>query len=1201
MDGDGHADILIGAAGYAEAQGKAYVFFGSSDGIESRWAITGSLLAPRYGHTATLLADGRVLVAGGCDPWSNVLATAELYDPQTGTWSTTGSMGLARQGHSATLLQDGRVLVAGGSGNSMSGPSFTSVEIYDPDSGQWSETGALNYGRSSHTATLLADGAVLVTGGYSETYMHTRLQSAELYHPGTGVWTETDSLSAPLAEHTATAVHDGRVVVIGDLYRDTGTITEVYDPLSGQWTSGASLPLVALQNHAAALLPDGRVLVVGGQEAGYATASARIYDPALAEWTSTGSLLTARYGATALSLGDGTIVAIGGENLGVPVVTVERFDPGTGLWEMVDDRGAPRYVSTATLLPDGRILVAAGITGSPPAATAELYDLGARDAWTATGEYAADHFGSAVAGAGDVNGDGYEDVLVGAFTYPSGDGGKGKAYLYQGEPGGLPPVPSWTLVAADWDYELGTALAGAGDVNGDGYDDVVIGAPGYPQYDADRGQVYVHYGSASGVSTESGTILTGESDGDWFGSAVAGAGDVNGDGYDDVLVGAYHAPAGANEGRATLFYGSPTGIQDAGFSTTGDLNIEHLSHTATRLQNGSVLVVAGGSNTTELYDPATAQWALTGSPKQFHSGHTATLLGDGQVLVTGGYGIPSAELYDPASGTWNYTGALATGRIWHTATRLADGRVLVAAGEGTSGYVASAEVYDPATGLWATTGSLALARGGHTATLLADGRVLVVGGYGGGDFTATAEIWDPATGLWTPAANTAGDLRVSRHAAVLLQDGRVLIMGGEGGAIQAAQVYDPATGQWSLTGSLATGRLGHRAVMLPDGRVLVVGGKASGGTELASAEVYDPATGTWSDAGSLTTARWLHTATLLDDGRVLVAGGESAGAPLASAEVYSVTREWTAAGGASEYLGISLAGGVDANGDGRADLAAGAPGQQRAYAYFGALGLAATAAPVAAGDVQTLILARMDGSPDTLSLLQVRDASHVPVEALITTTQYIVDQAPPGEWQVRLVGDTGEDSNITVSVAAAPDPPIIEDLMVDASVLSDTKISYRLMSDYTPVTMAIYANDGPMTETLEIALPEALVGATAITSTEVITLFQGTQVATLDLTDTRAAQHALITTTVDLSVLESGDYKLWVRVEDGVSPPVQGYVWGVEALAAGDLPAEWNRVRIAAEDYDAGLQAAGAATISIDHTPEWSADFTSAMSAQIAA
>ena len=140
------------------------------------FAPTGSMSVARPGATATRLPDGDVLVAGGCCEHANRnLASVELYDPGTGVWTTTGSMHFPRSGHTATLLADGRVLVAGGVCNGVAyGCDFSSfyaaqrtAEIYDPATGSWSDTGRMQVGREFQTATLLPDGKVLVAGGFT--------------------------------------------------------------------------------------------------------------------------------------------------------------------------------------------------------------------------------------------------------------------------------------------------------------------------------------------------------------------------------------------------------------------------------------------------------------------------------------------------------------------------------------------------------------------------------------------------------------------------------------------------------------------------------------------------------------------------------------------------------------------------------------------------------------------------------------------------------------------------------------------------------------------------------------------------------------------------------------------------------------------------------------------------------------------------
>jgi N-acetylneuraminic acid mutarotase len=205
-----------------------------------------------------------------------------------------------------------------------------------------------------------------------------------------------------------------------------------------------------------------------------------------------------------------------------------------------------------------------------------------------------------------------------------------------------------------------------------------------------------------------------------------------------------------------------------------------------------MVLVAGGLGigifvaTAELYDSASGTWTETGNLNHARISHTATLLPNGMVLVAAGEGvsggaIKGAELYDPASGTWTDTGSLRRNRVAHTATLLQNGRVLVAGGISSSGSInASAELYDSASGTWTATGSLVTAREAHTATLLSNGKVLVAGGAGNGDFRgvlASAELYDLATGAWVAAGSHLINARLY-HTATLLPDGNVLFAAG---------------------------------------------------------------------------------------------------------------------------------------------------------------------------------------------------------------------------------------------------------------------------------------------------------------------------------------------------------------------------------------------------------------------------------------
>ena len=339
------------------------------------------------------------------------------------------------------------------------------------------------------------------------------------------------------------------------------------------------------------------------------------------------------------------------------------------------------------------------------------------------------------------------------------------------------------------------------------------------------------------------------------------------------------------------------------FSLTGLMNYARVSHTATLLTNGMVLV-AGGSgpsgilSSAELYNPTTGTWTNTGSMNVARDVHTATLLTNGMVLVAGGETtnntiLSSAELYDPVTGTWTTTGLLNTARENHTATLLTNGMVLVAGGNNNGGQFSSAELYNPATGIWINTGSLNTARELHTANLLTNGMVLVAGGRNSSsaaDLSST-ELFNPTTGTWT----TTGSMRAGReeHTAVLLTNGMVLVAGGLTNFLKqsylfSAELYDPATGTWTITGSLNTARVWHTATLLTNGMVLVAGGWTQASGQFSSAELFNPTTGTWTNTRSMNNARSSHTSTLLTNGMVLVAGGYGNGF-LSSAELFDST------------------------------------------------------------------------------------------------------------------------------------------------------------------------------------------------------------------------------------------------------------------------------------------------------------------------
>ncbi len=307
-----------------------------------------------------------------------VAAPAAAEAATTGGWNPTGSLATPRHSHTATLLRDGSVLVAGGWDNYIDGMK-PSAERYDPESGTWGPAGSMSAGRAGHTATLLDDGTVLVVGG--------REATAERYDPETDSWSPAGTLGLDLMDHTATRLADGRVLVTGGgtAYDSNARANaEIFDPETGEWTPAASLS-TARRRAVASLLADGTVLVAGGYSVGSQFASAERYDPAADAWLPAGSMSTPRNASAAAPLPDGSVLVIGGEGNTDVTRVVDRFDPRSGSWSRVANTNEGRIFAHAVPLPNGTVLLTGGSYNLGPS---ETYDP-RHDVWIPTGPPAA--------------------------------------------------------------------------------------------------------------------------------------------------------------------------------------------------------------------------------------------------------------------------------------------------------------------------------------------------------------------------------------------------------------------------------------------------------------------------------------------------------------------------------------------------------------------------------------------------------------------------------------------------------------------------------------------------------------------------------------------------------------------------------------------------------------------------------------------
>jgi hypothetical protein len=275
------------------------------DPVAKTFGPAASLSVDRENHRAVRLLDGRVLVTGG---WSRAAATsgglnsAERYDPATSSWSLAGTMVVARHSHTATLLSDGRVLVAGGYDQTGS-VALASAEIYEPTTDAWTPAASMTHARLGLTATRLLDGKVLVTGDQGSSS-----RTAEIYDPATDTWSATANLMlGARSYHTATLLNDGKVLVVGGSLAQA----ELFDPVGASF-AGAGSSSSAAKYHAATLLPDGTVLITGGLSGSTTMKSSERYSLATFAWKTQGPMTVARYSQTATLLLDGSVLVVGG-------------------------------------------------------------------------------------------------------------------------------------------------------------------------------------------------------------------------------------------------------------------------------------------------------------------------------------------------------------------------------------------------------------------------------------------------------------------------------------------------------------------------------------------------------------------------------------------------------------------------------------------------------------------------------------------------------------------------------------------------------------------------------------------------------------------------------------------------------------------------------------------------------------------------
>lgn len=839
------------------------------------------MITPRSGGAARpsrhLLARGLLAVLGG-----GALLFSQCVDAVPGVPSPAVAPSRRRLGqgvfgeaeglvftrgyHTATLLEDGRVLVTGGtpsySADSPAAVSLHRTEIVDPTSGtvvaDGSSPGApgrMNEGRREHTATLLLDGRVLVAGGRGTG------ANAELFDPRNGSFSTPTAMSHPRWRHTATRLRDGRVLVVGGGGEDgSGSTAEIFEPGASSFRSVAATLSVPRAGHTATLLADGRVFLFGGLASSALQAGGTLFDPADESFGDIGEP-SARTGDAATLLADGRVLLVGGNDPFSPDVaplSALVFDPSSSAIRSLPTRPAQlRFDTRAARLPDGRVLLIGDDGAGGVDSSAELFDPSTETfARLSTGPKT--RFGFSVTALRD----GRVLVLGGAVGT--------NAAIYE---------PATDAFAPTATKPLENRGGGASVALPDG--DVLVTG----------GRALSTLASAEMFSLSSSRYARAS---DLPSARADHVATLLGDGT-VLLTGGSSGQASNGE---TAFVSSTVRFDptSGAFTTLVPTTSPRLGHTATRLLDGRVLLVGsaafdtsasgcGACKVADVVDPGGSTPTEVVPLSYARNGHTATLLADGRVLVAGGATSSAttsqAELYDPASATFAATGPKGPTRSGHSATRLADGRVLLAGGR-----IATVELFDPVAGSFSTLpNTLSGPRTGHTATLLQDGRVLLAGGafvtQSASVSTLTAEIVDPVTEV---IVETAGRMHDPRFGALAerLPDGRILFVGGIGSP--PPEVYDPALdgfGPLSAVGRLdcAGGVAGARCRLTEraDGTALLTGG-GDGNVVIVSPS------GNLSAAPSSLRGRRAHAATTTSTGDVLLVGGLDGDTTLASVE-----------------------------------------------------------------------------------------------------------------------------------------------------------------------------------------------------------------------------------------------------------------------------------------------------------------------------
>ncbi len=773
-------------------------------------APSGGMVSNRRTQTTTLLPNGSVLLAGGQN--GSALSSAEVHNPETLTSvAATNNMPVARINHSATLLNNGKVLISGG--GTTSSTSSSTADLFTPSgtSGSFAATvGAMKVSRADHSSVLLRNGKVLLAGGRNAT---TATSTAELYDSTTAVaasafTSTTNNMTAGIRYgHRASLLPNGNVVVAGGT-NGTGPLSsaEIYDDASGTW-GNASIMVQKRSQFSLTLLPNGKILAVGGCIAGNCTAgaanrtsTAELFDPLKNAWTSTGSLVIGvRSEHSASLLPSGKVVIYGGTTDGTTFLsTTEIYDPATGTFTAGSTAQTGRRDHDAIALTNGKVMTFDGWNGTTTFSSSELLSF---DQQISTGNATQSQNPDVVK---DSSGN-----LQAVWQAWRAEG------LGLGSGGG-----SWKVMT----QEINNPASGAVT----------------KQYPSGTVNSWATSANMSTARRDHASVLLPN------GKIIAGGG----------------IDQSSGQLSSTEIYDPQTGTWSAGATMVN----HHAGFAMFTLSSGKVIAFAGynaGSNKTDIYDPAANTWTAPTSANLVlaHSEYAVTALNDGKIMLVGGQDGNStamrttSELFDPATQTWtNTTGGLTTGRQYFSVTKTNDGKVYAIGGCTNASTCSGAnivntiEVYNPSTSTWSSvSATLGTARFRHNATLLPNGKILINGGQNSsGTNLSSSEIFDPnsltiTTAATAPFSSSRGNNPLPYSAT--LSNGKVFLTRGIASNSTATQtmLYDPTSDTWaSTTGGLSKGYYAASIIGMKNGKVLIMGGSDSSTNYYSSSELYTP-------------------------------------------------------------------------------------------------------------------------------------------------------------------------------------------------------------------------------------------------------------------------------------------------------------------------------------------------------------------------